>query len=206
MEASLSCQKFSNLEKPPLLSLMKASHNSGVVMTGLCTTLSLPLLDRAFVFTAGRASPTTEQGREEKTSAPLQSNSIMTSHGGKRIQSSLWNGCATEGFRYRKLSCEFYRAWDLYSLHTLIIISPGYFDVFIFCSHCLEKIFFIITLAYVLGILTVAIWTHGVHQIAGQSYLKNAAVVSVHTKVTSSDSLCVDVIVYGHVSNVICHL
>lgn len=65
-------RSFPTLKKPPLLSLMKASHNSGVVMTGLCTTLSLPLLDRAFVFTAGWASPTTEQGRGEKTSAPPQ--------------------------------------------------------------------------------------------------------------------------------------
>lgn len=65
-------RSFPTLKKLPLLSLMKASHNSGIVMTGLCTTLSLPLLDRAFVFTAGWASPTTEQGRGEKTSAPLQ--------------------------------------------------------------------------------------------------------------------------------------
>lgn len=45
MEASLSQQTFSNLgeiKKSPFPSLMKASHNSSVVMTGLCTTLSLP--------------------------------------------------------------------------------------------------------------------------------------------------------------------
>lgn len=79
----------------------------------------------------------------------------MTSHGGKRIRGSLWNGCASGGFRYKKLPRGFYKAWDLYSLHTLIIISPGYIDVFIFCSHCWEKYIFHYY-SWVLGILAVA--------------------------------------------------
>lgn len=73
MEASLSCQKFSNLEKaaPPQFNEGKPQQwcsNDWIVYN----IIPPPLLDGAFVFTAGLASPTTEQGRGEKTSAPLQ--------------------------------------------------------------------------------------------------------------------------------------
>lgn len=66
-------RSFPTLKKPPLLSLMKASHNSGVVMTGLCTTLSLPppgqglCIHRRLSFSHHRAKE-----RGEKTSAPPQ--------------------------------------------------------------------------------------------------------------------------------------
>lgn len=70
----LSGRSFPIWKKPPLLTLMKENHNSGIVMTGLCTTLSPPppSWTQPFVFTTGRASPTTVQGRGEKTSAPPQ--------------------------------------------------------------------------------------------------------------------------------------
>lgn len=38
--------------KPPPFGLIKVNHSSGAVISGLCTLFSLPLLDKAFVFTA----------------------------------------------------------------------------------------------------------------------------------------------------------
>lgn len=42
--------------------------------------------------------PPQSKGGERKQARLSNANSIMTSHGGKRIQGSLWSGCAAGGF------------------------------------------------------------------------------------------------------------
>lgn len=125
MEASffffflLSGRSFPIWKKPPLLTLMKENHNSGVVMTGLCTTLSLPPPGHSPLCSpqAELLSPQCKGGERKQARLP-NANSIMTSHGGEREYGAVFEVARLQEAlqlqpRYRKLLHRFYRALDL---------------------------------------------------------------------------------------------